>query len=271
MEQPAHIHLAQVPAVPVRKEPSDAAEMVTQLHFGEQVEVLAQEPRWTKIRSRLDGYEGWVDPKMIALVPDVGKIKEWQRVLSRFEECRVREGGKVSQMPIGTGSYFPVMEADEAGVVATLGARRITLPGNALLRHTNATAENVLRLSAMLLGTPYLWGGKTSWGTDCSGLVQTIFSMVGIDLPRDAYQQAKEGTTVTFDQAQAGDLAFFANDAGRIIHVGILIGDGEIRHAHGWVRDDYFREEGIINRLSDKLTHKLHSIQTILNHKHHGL
>lgn len=259
------IHIAQVPAVPVRSAASDTSEMVTQLHFGEQVVCLESEAKWMRVRSLVDGYEGWVDPKMVPVFEHAGQVKQWHRVLSRYEECRVREGGKVSHMPLGTGSYFPAMEVQESGVVTQLGGRRITLPHHALLTHTNPSPENVLRLSGLLLGTPYLWGGKTSWGIDCSGLVQTVFSMLGIQLPRDAWQQATSGKPVTWETVQPGDLAFFGNDQGRVTHVGIVLGDGEIRHAHGWVRDDHLREEGIINRLSDKLTHKLHSFQTILN------
>ncbi len=112
---------------------------------------------------------------------------------------------------------------------------------------------------------PYLWGGKTPFGIDCSGLVQMVYRLYGINLPRDAYQQAEIGASLSFiEESEPGDLAFFDNQQGDIIHVGILLKNHNIIHAHGTVRVDQIDQTGIFNIHNNMHSHKLRLIKRIV-------
>ena len=121
-------------------------------------------------------------------------------------------------------------------------------------------AENAL----MYLNAPYLWGGRSPLGIDCSGFTQMVYRLQGVDLPRDAYQQAEVGTTLSFvEESEAGDLAFFDNNEERITHVGIILENNHIIHASGKVRIDRIDQQGIFNKELGTHTHKLRLIKSI--------
>ena len=124
----------------------------------------------------------------------------------------------------------------------------------------------ILKIANMYLNAPYLWGGKSLLGIDCSGLVQVVFSICGLQLPRDASQQVEKGDFVNFlGEAQQGDLAFFDNEAGSIIHVGILLDATQIIHASGWVKIESIDSNGIISSQTGEYTHKLRVIKRLIN------
>ena len=122
-------------------------------------------------------------------------------------------------------------------------------------------ANDVIDFAKEYLNSPYLWGGKSPFGIDCSGLTQVILRFFDLNIPRDASQQAEFGQAVDFEDLQRGDLAFFSNADGKVIHVGFLDGNGAIIHASGCVRMDLFNNQGIIHNKTGELTHHLHSIR----------
>ena len=120
-------------------------------------------------------------------------------------------------------------------------------------------ADEVARL---YLNTPYLWGGRTPFGIDCSGFVQMVYRFAGIQLPRDASLQVKGGVSLGFiDEAQPGDLAFFESEEGAIVHVGILTGNRRIIHASGTVRVDPIDHHGIFNMQANGYSHRLRIVK----------
>jgi len=123
----------------------------------------------------------------------------------------------------------------------------------------------VSEIASLYLNAPYLWGGRSPLGIDCSGFTQVVFKAAGVRLPRDAYQQAEVGQTLGFvEEASEGDLAFFDNAEGKIIHVGIVLKDRFIIHASGKVRIDKLDHQGIFNRETGKYSHTLRVIKRIV-------
>ncbi|MCA1750236.1 MAG: NlpC/P60 family protein [Cryomorphaceae bacterium] len=249
--------IALQPLIPCRKEPSDKAEMVTQLIFGECYSVLEARAKWVFIKNETDGYECWIDFKQHHPLSENEK-NEIQSLAQK------RCGDAVGFLTDGGGRRFAVpcsavFPGYSEGFVNLCG-HRYEFEG----RIARNDSDSVMRHALRLLHAPYLWGGKSVFGIDCSGLVQVVFACAGINLPRDAWQQAERGETIDFiSLAEKGDLVFFDNEEGRINHVGIATGDGNIIHASGSVRIDKIDHEGIYNESLKKYTHKMRIIKRV--------
>jgi len=229
--------------VPMRAEPSEKSEMVSQLLFGEHFIVIERTEKWLYIRSEIDNYQGWISSNMASDLPDDFSTTCRQRVICvPYVDC-------------------------------VISGKHVILPGGSIIRQFHydsslqsanenyfCTNDNLISFAKQYLGAPYLWGGKTIFGIDCSGFVQIICRMAGRLLPRDAWQQAQTGDKITLDTANANDIAFFINENDKITHTGILCDEKSIIHASGYVRIDRFDEKGIFNETENKYTHRLHSI-----------
>ncbi|MCU7542919.1 C40 family peptidase [Riemerella anatipestifer] len=233
--------VASVSVVPVRSESSDKAEIITQVLYGESVEILSQEGNWVHIKMDFDGYEGWVDVKQFKIISDEN-ISESKTNLVKKPFLEYGFGDEKLLLSIGSEIEADVEETEVMNIRSFIAD----------------TAQKFLNV-------PYLWGGRSFFGIDCSGFTQIVYKVGGIKIPRDAYQQAEVGQVLDFiEEAQAGDLAFFENEEGRITHVGIMLEDRKIIHAHGKVRIDELDSVGIFNEDQNKHTHKLRFIKTLL-------
>ena len=261
---------------PVRQEPSEGSEQLTQLLFGEVCEVLDRLPRWTKIRSTLDGQEGWVDFKMLTSANIPYPISHIQAVVAvpmaiatemeTGEELMLTLGTRLPNYSHGT---FEVLGKQYLIDPACVSQPIANSPSGRPIGGTPFNSHNVCDIAQTLLNAPYLWGGKNAMGMDCSGFTQVVYATQGINLLRNAREQMTQGTLVpSLAEAQPGDLAFF-NHADRdpkatnISHVGMLLSPTEIIHCSGCVHIDTVDEQGI--HLPDgELTHHLVQIKRYL-------
>jgi len=230
---------------PLRREPSDKSEMISQALYGERAEILEHQEKWSMVRMEADGYEGWIDNKQLAVVQSDDSLV---MLSSAISPC-VLSNGELIILPAGS-LISSDLRCDS------------TQPG------WNGSAESLESCALQFLNAPYLWGGRTVLGIDCSGFTQLLMRLNGKMLPRDAYQQAECGSPINFiEEAQTGDLAFFDNSEGRIIHVGMVLRQSptnvRIIHASGCVRIDTLDHEGIFNHTSEQYTHKLRIIKRI--------
>lgn len=246
--------------VPLRIEPSDKSEMVSQVLFGEHFMVLETHQKWSKIRLAFDNYEGWIDTNQYLLLSEENYFE--------IEESKKALAGELIDF---------VTDENDNFLTIAIGA---TLPfynhknfklGNINYRYEGQVfnekqpKEFLIEMAASFLNAPYLWGGKTPFGIDCSGFTQMVYKLCGYKLLRDAGQQATQGEALSFiEESEPGDLAFFDNEEGVIVHVGIIMKDNYIIHAHGKIRIDRIDHSGIFNVDTQRHTHKLRVIKKII-------
>lgn len=252
--------------VPVRTSHEESSEMSTQLLFGEYVEILESSEKWLFVRNITDNYKGWVDRKMIFPLSDNDYRKHQTYTPTRMHRPYTIiynvHSNETKLLP--GGSIVHGLEAENFMV----GNEKWCLIEPHTPLEVPLPAHKLMHLALSYLNAPYLWGGKSVLGIDCSGLVQVVFAMGGYALPRDASQQVEMGKRVDFiTEALPGDLAFFENAEGRIIHVGILVDSANILHASGWVRIDSIDAQGIRSSVSKEYSHKLRIIKRIIPEK----
>ncbi|PCI98811.1 MAG: hydrolase Nlp/P60 [Flavobacteriales bacterium] len=250
--------------VPCRFEPSDKSEMVTQLLFGEVLKIYEEKRAgWRKIKTAFDDYDCWIDDKQYIEINET----EFERLNSSSSTvCSelaniIKNEEDNSLTPILLGSSLPSFKDKKV----VFNKFFFQFDGQVIDTSTKLNKSNLVENSMMYLNAPYLWGGRSPFGIDCSGFTQMIYKLNGFKLPRDASQQAEIGETLSFiEESESGDLAFFDNDEGEIMHVGIMLENNRIIHASGKVRIDKIDHQGIFNVETNTYSHRLRLIKKVL-------
>jgi gamma-D-glutamyl-L-lysine dipeptidyl-peptidase len=254
-----------LPIVALRAEASQKSEMISQVLFGEhfQIEEIIED-EWIKIKLANDDYSGWLSFKQFRFISEA----EYQNIhQNNFHMCcdlwNVLTDAEFGEMQIPFGARLPFLENKQFKIQN----KNFTYSGQSRhLENIQPNRENIVKIAKQFLNVPYLWGGKSILGIDCSGLTQLIYQTQNILLPRDAYMQAELGMPLSFvEEAQAGDLAFFDNTEGRITHVGILLDSNTIIHASGQVRIDKIDHYGIFHSEKKKYSHLLRVIKNVID------
>lgn len=249
--------ICNLPVIAMRAQPSEKSEMVSQLLFGETYDVLDFQPKWALIHTHFDAYEGWISINQLEEVPE------------QFEN--IYQSEKETLLTSLTGK---IITHDKKNLLISFGSslQIDPLTGNCkdsivegeFYEVKNFNKDQLINYAKKMIDVPYLWGGRTVFGMDCSGFTQIIFKAAGFRLKRDASLQANQGIIVNFIQeAETGDLAFFDNEEGQIVHVGILSDSKTVIHASGCVRVDSIDHHGIFNEKLGKYTHHLRIIKRI--------
>lgn len=238
--------------VPVRASANDESEMVTQLLFGDVFEITERNTKWVKIKNAFDHYEGWIDAKQYLSI----NVQQFNDIKSQLLNCSTDlveyvESPKNELIPVIMGSSLK-------------GLSRLDYKFDANMSNGTVRRDKIVPTALLYLNAPYVWGGMSPFGIDCSGYTQMVYKTCGIQLHRDSSLQAQQGENLSFiEEAQPGDLAFFDNEEGNIIHVGIMMKNNYIIHAHGQVRIDRIDHTGIFNVETRNYSHKLRVIKHI--------
>lgn len=254
--------IAELSIIPMRKEKSERSELVSQVLFGELYEVVATDGEWVYIRLLHDGCEGWIDGKMYK---EVGEeyaqcYRETEHVLTDEVFNLVLKEGDWGNKLIVAGSVLPFYDANEKRL--KVGDDIYTVVGSMKEGRVDNVRDLLVQYALKYYNVSYLWGGRTPYGIDCSGLTQMAYRLAGIPLPREIGQQVKAGQALSFmEESLPGDLAFFGDEAGVITHVGMLWESGRIIHASGRVRVDKIDHHGIFNEEIKRYTHALKLIK----------
>jgi cell wall-associated NlpC family hydrolase len=224
------------------------------------MKVLERHDPWLKVSLQFDNYVGWIDKKQIVNLNE----EEFSKTISSpttatLDIVQIVIYSQSNITPVVLGSTLP----NYFDKKFKIGAVDYIYDGN-VKTFSSPDASKLIEHAYMYLNAPYLWGGRSPFGIDCSGYTQMVFKLCGIALQRDAHQQAQQGTTInSVGEARPGDLAFFNNPEGKIVHVGIVLPNNKIIHASGKVHIDKLDKQGIFSEETNKYTHNLRLIKRI--------
>ena len=253
--------ICRLSVVPVRMNPEEKSEMVSQLLFGEHYSVLevSKDNKWIKVENYFDKYSGWISIQQHTRITDEHfeqiNFTDYKICLDISSEILYNK----TKIHVVMGSILPFSQNELFD-----STEHFAFNGEAKSLGQKRDYEYLKTISSKYLNAPYLWGGKTPFGIDCSGFVQQVYKIVGYPLKRDSTEQAKQGIPVKYKERKAGDLAFFNNKKQNISHVGIILDRDLIIHASGRVKIDNFSNEGMVNQTNNTVTHQLIELRRIL-------
>lgn len=244
--------------VPIRAEASDKSEQVSQLLFGEHFKIIELTAKWAQVELAYDNYIGWIDTKQFQQIS-----KEDYLLLS--ESPSILNADLIEYITTPNNNLMPISLGASLNFLENKAINTNNLSFDGMKICGVKPKSELIKTAFMYLNAPYLWGGKTPFGIDCSGFTQMVYKLNGYRLFRDASQQATQGIPLSFiEESEPGDLAFFDNEEGNIIHVGIMMENNYIIHASGKVRIDRLDHLGIYNADTNRHTHKLRVIKKII-------
>lgn len=259
--------ISNLSSIPVRTKPTEKDEMCTQIILGEHFEIIEEEEKWCKVRLQHDNYEGWIDKKMVTIISgqEYDYLSETPQAITTDIFNIVQQVDHYRNFLIVAGSTLPHFNQEDLSFMIAGTSYRIQGSPTIVYEPTDPRSR-IINSALSFFNAPYLWGGRTPVGVDCSGLTQMVYKMAGINIPRDASQQVLIGTDFSFvEEAQPGDLAFFDNEEGKITHVGIIWEKNKIIHSSGQVRIDNIDHAGIYNLDTKRYTHKLRLMKNIID------
>lgn len=255
-----HYGICNLSIVSMRVEPDETSEMVNQVLFGETFEIIDEDNQWSKIRLTFDSYEGYIDNKQYLKITKEffsKLITEKQSYTAEIVDFITNKSNELTTIPLGC-------------TLPRFNNKKLEIENQFYFYEGAVLSEkkqknDILKVAFIYLNSPFLWGGKSPFGIDCSGFTQMVYKLCGYKLLRNAKEQATQGEVLSFiEESEPGDLAFFDNDEGEITHVGIILNNYQIIHAHGKVRIDTLDHSGIYNAELQKHTHKLRIIKRII-------
>ncbi len=250
--------VAIVAVSPIRAEAAHRSEMVSQLLFGEPAEVIEAAGEFIKIKSIYDEYEGWCQCTQLVNISEEQLATHQKDLVTEFTNLLDVNGSEM-QIPYGASLGFFINNCATLGKFHFQNKGAVAKPNRILFK-----SDYIKRIANTYLNTPYLWGGRSVFGIDCSGFAQQVYRFFDKQLPRDSYEQAALGEVVGFlQEAICGDLAFFDNAEGKINHVGILLDPETIIHSSGRVKIDKIDNVGIVSSDTGERTHQLRIIKRI--------
>jgi gamma-D-glutamyl-L-lysine dipeptidyl-peptidase len=231
------------------------------LLFGETYAIVEETEDWLQIKTNYDGYPCWINNKQHTFLKDSEFKSLIGTTLSSELVQVVNQVDNSSVFPITIGATLPNFKNGKCGV----GNCEFSFEGQTSDSTVKKLISDIQATAYLFLNAPYLWGGRSPFGIDCSGFTQLVYKLNGYQLPRDACQQVEIGSPLSFvEEAKAGDLAFFDNEDGNIVHVGIVLENQQIIHASGCVRIDRFDHYGIFHSDNKKYSHMLRVIKKII-------